>query len=110
MPCQTNVIHYRQSDKLPAAIRAGVPSILCASGAMANRWGQILTKNGIGIHLRKKPPTATALEAALEQALRLSMQYKAKMMGKAIQEENGLEYTANTVARQAGMEQVAVAV
>lgn len=104
------VIHYRQSDKLPAAIRAGVPSILCASGTIANFWGQILTENGIGIHLRKEPPTAAALEAALEQVLRLSMQYKAKMMGKAMQEEDGLDYTANAVARQVGMERVAVAV
>ena len=102
------VVHYRQSNKLPEAIRAGIPSILCASDAAAGSWGQILRHHGIGIHLRKEPPTAASLEAALEEALRLTMQYKAKAMGKALREEDGLEYAAKAIGRQ--VEQVLVAV
>lgn len=104
------VIHYRSSEKLPAAIRAGVPSILCASGTEAQGWGEVLQQRGIGIHLRREPLAAAALEAALEQALRLSMQYKAKAMGKALREENGLEYAANVICRQAEEKQMALAV
>ena len=104
------VIHYRQSSRLSAAIRAGIPSILCASGTVADKWGAILAKNGIGIQLSKEPTTATRLESALQEALRLSMQYKARMMGKAIQEENGLQYATEAIGEQIGRGQVAVAV
>lgn len=105
------VIHYRQTANLPAAARAGVPSILCGSGTEATCWGQLLQHHGIGIHLRKEPPTATALKAALEEALRLSMQYKAKSMGKTLREEQGLEYAVETICRQvSAIEKIAVAV
>lgn len=103
-------VHYRNCEKLPAAIRAGVPGILFASGLEAENWGKILSGKGIGIHRSEEPPTAASLEAALEEALRLSMQYKARMMGKALQEEDGLAHAARVIGEQVEEVQVAVAV
>ena len=104
------VVHYRNCEKLPAAIRAGVPGILFASGQEAKNWGKILAGKGIGIHRSEEPPTAASLEAALEEALRLSMQYKARMMGKALQEEDGLAHAVRVIGEQVEEEMVAKAV
>ncbi|MCB0569371.1 MAG: glycosyltransferase family 1 protein [Phaeodactylibacter sp.] len=104
------IVHHGGSGTIHAGVRAGIPNLLCSTDSSQAYWGRQLEKRGIGVHLPYRQLGESSLEAALDKALQLSAIAKAKAVGQAVSEENGLEYVVDMVAQLLGREQLAVAV
>lgn len=104
------IAHHGGSGTIHAGVRAGVPNLLCSTGASQAYWGRQLEKRGIGVHLPYSQLNEASLESALQKALQLSTIAKAKAAGEMLREENGLEYVVSLVMRQLGRKKAAMAV
>ncbi|HYP57451.1 MAG TPA: glycosyltransferase [Beijerinckia sp.] len=92
-PRMAAIVHHGGSGTTAAALRAGRPSIVVPFLADQPFWGERLKKLGVAPSpISHSKLTADALAAAISRALRdTDMQAKAKVLGRHIAEENGLE-------------------
>ncbi|WP_413163090.1 glycosyltransferase [Capilliphycus salinus ALCB114379] len=99
-PRMSAVVHHGGAGTTAAGLRAGVPSILIPHANDQFAWGRRVYELGVGAKpIPRKKLTSEKLSAAITSVLTTEIQQEAKILGKKIQSENGVEVAVQVITR-----------
>jgi sterol 3beta-glucosyltransferase len=95
-------VHHGGAGTTAAALRAGIPAVVCSVFGDQPFWGWHLTRLGVGTTLPFQRVNATRLEEALRRVLRSDTNARAAALGARLRAEDGLVRTADVIEREFG--------
>ena len=102
-------VHHGGAGTTAAALRAGLPSLVCSLFSDQPLWGHRITQLGAGTTFPFQKLAQGPLSAALDVLLRPEVVKRARQIGQALRAENGTEQIADLVERFAQSRGVSVA-
>ena len=92
-------VHHGGAGTTAAALRAGLPTLVCSLFSDQPLWGHRVAQLGVGTTFPFQKMVPRRLSAALDVLLRPEVAERARRIGQALRAENGTEQITDLVER-----------
>jgi UDP:flavonoid glycosyltransferase YjiC (YdhE family) len=101
-------VHHGGAGTTSAALRAGLPTVVCSIFADQPFWGDRVERLGVGTTFPFQKLTANRLSAALDVVLTPEVAARAHHLGRALRAEDGTKAIVDLVERFATTKGISV--